>query len=370
MPYTENYKLFKGLENIPVAKTSLSLINGEEGKLFYRGIAVESLSKESSFEEVAFLLWYKKLPNKIELDEIKQLFINNREIHPDMIEAISKIPKNAHPMDVLRSCVSLLGIYEKPEKPNDKITRAAKISAKLPTIASYHYRLSQNIEIIPPDKSLGHASNFYYMITGKKPDEEISKLMNSIFVLHAEQGLNASTFTAMVIASTLSDMYSSITGAMGALKGPLHGGANEKVLDMVEEIDLVENVENFVETALKEKRKIPGFGHRVYKTYDPRSIVLKEYAKELSLKLGDTKYYPITEKLEEVVIKKLGHRKIFPNVDLYSGIVYKLLGFAKELFTVIFALARVVGWTAHVIEYTSENKIIRPCGIYTGPLQA
>lgn len=295
---------------------------------------------------------------------------DNRNIHSEIEDWIVKFPREAHPMDVLRSCVSLFGVFENSRGSHDEIQKAAKITAKFPTIVSYHYRLSRGLNPVPPDKTLDHASNFYYMMTGEKPDEEISKLMNSIFILHAEQGLNASTFAAMVIASTLSDMYSSITGAIGALKGALHGGANEKVIDMIEDIGLPENVESYVEEALKEKRKIPGFGHRVYKTYDPRSKVLREYARKLSSKMDDIKYFPVTEKLEKVVVEKLAHKKIFPNVDLYSGIVYKLLGFPKEIYTTIFAIARVVGWTAHIIEYNKFNKIIRPCGVYIGPMNA
>lgn len=363
-------RIFKGLENVAVAETSLSYINGEEGKLIYRGIPVEVLAEKASFEEVAFLLWFGHLPKKEELDGLVRYMSANRNIHPEIENYIARLPNRAHPMDILRSCVSLFSIFEDPQDSYDELQRAARITGKLPTIVSYHYRQSRGMEPVLPDKSLDHASNFYYMITGKKPDEEISKLMNSILILHAEQGLNASTFTAMVIASTLSDMYSSVTGAIGALKGSLHGGANEKVIDMIEEIGIPENVEDYVEKALKEKRKIPGFGHRVYKTYDPRSKVLREYARKLSLKMNDTKYFPVAEQLEKIVVEKLAHKKIFPNVDLYSGIVYKLLGFPKEIYTAIFAIARVVGWTAHVIEYTKSNKIIRPCGVYVGPMNA
>jgi len=232
---------------------------------------------------------------------------------------------------------------------------------------AYYHRARTGEEVVPPNPELGHAANFLYMLHGKKPDEEEARIFDIALILHAEHGLNASTFAAMVTASTLSDINSAIVSAIGALKGPLHGGANERVLRMLDEIGSVDKAEEYVLNALAEKRRIMGFGHRVYKTYDPRARILKQYAEYLSEKYNDRKYISIGEKIEEIMIRELGKKGIFPNVDFYSGIVYHFLGIPRDLFTPVFAMARSVGWAAHVCEYTQNNRIFRPRAYYTGP---
>ncbi len=361
----------RGLEGVVATITSICAIDGEEGKLIYRGIPIEVLAKHSNFEETAYLLWFGDLPKKDELENLKRDLIEHRQISEPIIDFIRKAPRDTHPMEILRTCVSMLGCYD-PDK-NDfsrgaNIRKAIRITAQLPTIVAYYYRTMNNMEIIEPNPKLDHASNLYYMLKGEVPDEETARLMNVILILHMEHGMNASTFAALVIASTLSDMHSAITGAIGALRGPLHGGANERVLDMLQEIGSVENVEPYIMRALEEHRKIMGFGHRVYKAYDPRAKILKKFAEELAKKKGDNLLFPMALKIEEVMIREKGKKGIFPNVDFYSGIVYNLLGFPKQIYTPIFAVARVVGWTAHVLEYTQANRIFRPRSIYNGPV--
>ena len=305
----------KGLEGVVATISSICAIDGEEGKLIYRGIPIEILAKYSSFEETAYLLWFGDLPKMDELENLRRDLIEHRDIPDLIIDFIKKVPKDTYPMEVLRTVVSMLGCYDPDKKDFSRganIRKSIRITAKLPTIVSYYYRIMNNLEIIPPNPKLDHASNFYYMLKGEEPDEYISKLMNVILILHTEHGMNASTFSALVIASTLSDMYSAITGAIGALRGPLHGGANERVLAMLEEIGSVENVEPYIKHALEEHKKIMGFGHRVYKAYDPRAKILKKYAEELSKRKGDDFYYPIAVKIEEVMIKEKGKKEFSP----------------------------------------------------------
>lgn len=361
----------KGLEGVIAAITSIAAIDGEKGKLIYRGIPIELLAEHSSFEETAYLLWFGDLPTKDELENLKRDLIEHREIPDFLTNCLKDAPKDTHPMEILRTCVSMLGCFDSDKNNNSRganIRKSIRLTAQMPVIVAYYSRLRRGLEIVPPDPELSHAPNLYYMLTGEKPNEEISKLMDILLILHMEHGMNASTFAAMVIASTLSDIYSAICGAIGALRGPLHGGANERVLEMLQEIGTVENVEPYILKALKEHRRIMGFGHRVYKAYDPRARILKSYAEKLSKEKKNTKWIEMAEKIEEIMIREKGKKGIFPNVDFYSGIVYNLLGFPKEVFTPIFAIARVVGWTAHVLEYLQANRIFRPRALYNGPL--
>ena len=352
--------IFKGLEGVKVCKTSICYMDGSNGRLFYRGIPVETLADKSSFEEVAYLLWYGKLPTKSQLEEFKSKFSRNRDLSPESLEILFKLPKNLHYVDVLKIFLSIHGSVDNGEE--DLQEKAIKIASVFPTILAYYYRYSNDLELIPPREDLPHIENFYHMVFGKR--DGYLRALESAFILLMEQDLNASTFTAMVIGSTLSDLYSCIVGALGALRGPLHGGACEKVPPMLEEIGSEDKVEEYVQRCLAEKKKIMGFGHRIYKTYDPRAVYLRDTIQRL---FPDNKLFKIAKRLEEYIV---GNRikNIYPNVDLYSSIFFEAMGFPRSMFTALFAMARVVGWTAHVIEYVSDNKLIRPESEYVGPM--
>ena len=364
-------KYARGLEGVTASITSIACIDGEEGKLIYRGIPIEQMAEYSTFEETAYLLWFGKLPTVKELDDLKEKLVKERPLSDDIIDHMRKFPRDADPMDVLRTAVSLLGMADPEVKnPNREVNvrHSIKMTAKIPTIISVYHRLRSGKDPIPPRDDLSHAANFLYMLFGEVPDPQIERIMDVALILHAEHGMNASTFSAMVTASTLSDLYSAVVSAIGTLKGPLHGGANTRVLYMLEEIGSLENVEKYVLDALKAHRKIMGFGHRVYKAYDPRARILKRYARELSEKKGDTLWYRMGEEIEKIMIREVGKKGIFPNVDFYSGMVYHHMGIPRDLFTPIFALSRVVGWTAHIMEYLEANRIFRPRAIYNGPI--
>lgn len=352
----------KGLEGVAVAISSISYIDGEKGKLVYRGFEIEDLVENSNFEETAYLIWFGSLPNENELDFITSLLSKKRELPEQIIEYMKLFPKDAHPMEVLRSVVSILGMYYK--KDSSSFEDAINLTAKIPTIIAYWYRIINNLPLIHPKESLKHSENFLYMMFGKIPKH--SELFDKALILHAEQGMNASTFASTVTASTLSDIYSIITTAIGTLKGPLHGGANEKVLNMFEEIGNVEKVESYINNLIEKKEKIMGFGHRVYKTYDPRAKLLKNWIKEIFIN-ENIEYFKIALKVEEIILNRFRDKKIYPNVDFYSGILYNYFQIPKEFFTSIFAMARIVGWTAHAMEYCKNNRIFRPKAIYNGP---
>ncbi|GAB6188696.1 citrate synthase/methylcitrate synthase [Marinitoga arctica] len=351
-----------GLEGVAVAISSISFIDGEKGKLVYRGFEIEDLVENSNFEETAYLIWFGSLPNGNEIDFLVSMLSKKRDLPNEIIEMMKLFPKNSHPMDVLRSVVSLLGIYSK--KDYSTLENAINLTAKIPTIIAYWYRIKNNLNIIHPNENLNHSDNFLYMMFGEIPKN--SKLFEKALILHMEQGMNASTFASTVTTSTLSDIYSIITTAIGTLKGPLHGGANEKVLNMFKEIKTVENVEPYIYKLLSNKEKIMGFGHRIYKTYDPRAKILKHWIKELFIK-ENVEYFEIALKVEEIVIKEFKDKKIFPNVDFYSGILYNYFNIPPEFFTTLFAMARIVGWTSHAMEYRKNNRIFRPRSIYNGP---
>ncbi|NPA76006.1 MAG: citrate synthase [Euryarchaeota archaeon] len=360
----------KGLEGVIAALSSISAIDGAQGKLIYRGIPIEMLAKYSTYEETAYLLLYGELPTKNALDEFTVLMRELRHIPPKVEMCITELPPNPHPMDILKVAVAHSGLYDPDQYRccrEGVMRKVIRIIAQIPTMIAYYHRARTGQEIVPPNPELGHAANFLYMLHGKEPDEEEARIFDIAMILHAEHGLNASTFAAMVTASTLSDINSAIVSAIGTLKGPLHGGANERVLKMLDEIGTPDRAEEYVLNALKEKRRIMGFGHRVYKTYDPRARILKEYAEYLSKKYNDTKWIEMGEKIEEIMIREVGKKGIFPNVDFYSGIVYQFLGIPRDLFTPVFTMARSVGWAAHVCEYTQNNRIFRPRAYYTGP---
>ncbi|MEO0139424.1 MAG: citrate synthase/methylcitrate synthase [candidate division WOR-3 bacterium] len=361
-------KFSKGLEGIPAAETVLTYIDGQEGKLYYLGIPIEEWAEKSTYEEVALSLLLRRLPTKGELMLFDSALRNSRDLPEEVIDFIYDLPPETHPMAALRTVVSLLESYDEDAKGGDlesKFRISIKLIAKFPTIVAYFDRIRKGLEIVRPNPSLNHAANFLYMLRGEKPSEYETRVMDIALILHADHEMNASTFTSMVIASTLSDMYSAITGGVGALKGPLHGGANEEVLKMFEEIGSEDNVQNYIENALSQKKKIMGFGHRVYKAYDPRAKILKRIAESLSM---NSKYYKIAVKVEEYMMQKVAQKGIFPNVDFYSGIVYNALGISSDLFTPIFAISRVAGWCAHILEYLEDNRIFRPSVVYKGEL--
>ncbi len=367
-----------GLRGIYVSKSSLSYIDGAAGKLIYRGYAIEDLAEKASYEEVLYLLWFGKLPNKKELEDIKTFMAEEREIPEQVVEVISKLPKDTHPMDVLRTGVSALSGFD-PDLPKiwgpkineykeENVRIGLRITSKMPTIVAYFYRMREGKELIHPRKDLSHAANFLYMMWGREPTELEGKIMDMALILHADHGANASTFNCMVTASTLSDLYSSVVSGISTLKGPWHGGANEAALKMLLEIGSPDKAREYVEEKLRRKERIMGFGHRVYKAYDPRARILKKYAEKLAKETGNENLFQTALEVEKVMVELLGGKGIFPNVDFYSGQVYHMLGIPTDLFTPIFAISRVAGWIGHVLEYWEENVLIRPRFVYTGPM--
>ncbi len=357
----------KGIEGIYIDTSSISKVFGEEGKLTYRGYWIDDLAKKASYEEAIYLLLYGNLPGKEDLDEFKRRLKKYRAIDSATKNLIANMTDRA-PMDVLRTAVSSLTDVE--EYTNFDIEKnkeaALEIIAKFPTIIAYFNRKRNGKEALEPNMDLSHAENFLYMFHGEMPTEEEAKAMDAALILYAEHGMNASTLAAVTTASTLANIYSAITSGIGALQGPLHGGATETVVDMLEEIDSVEDVDGFVDRKLEEHENIPGFGHRVYKALDPRCAVFEDLYKSLSEERGDTEKLEIIKELHEKVVSELGEKGIYPNGDLYSGTVYSALGIPNDLFTCMFAMARVAGWTAHVFEQWEDNRILRPRVEYTG----
>jgi citrate synthase len=364
-----------GLRNIPIADTKISLIDGEKGKLIYRGFDVLDLTKNSNFEECCFLLLHDHLPNRIEFDEFTIKLKKARMIPEQMQKNMRNWRKNAHPMDVLQAFVAALAGYydEKGSEKEISQQRAINLIAKVPTIIASWDRVRNDKEPIQPDLELSHASNFLYMLTGNTPDKEMERVFDVCLILHADHTFNASTFAAREVASTRAHMYSAVSAAVGALSGELHGGANLEVMKMLLDIKEVGNVENWVKTKIENGGRVMGMGHAVYKTVDPRSMVLKELSKKLSEKTN-LPWFDITKKIEETTAKIMKNRKekdIFPNVDLYSASVYHMLDIPMDLNTPIFAISRVSGWAAHVIEEkfaeaAPKPMLYRPKATYVG----
>ena len=356
-----------GLEGVVAAQSSLSDVNGEEGKLIYAGYDINDLAKHASFEEVIYLLWNGKLPTTSELDQLKSQLNNETRLPAEIIELIRAIPKTANPMEMLRTVVSALGLYDPDGADNSleaNARKAVRLTARFPTIVTPFQRVRNGQQPVQPHEELSLAGNFLYTLNGQEPDEVATRTMDVAFVLHADHELNASTFAARVTAATLSDMYSAIVSAIGTLKGPLHGGANEGVIKNLLEIGSVEAVESWVKNAFANKQKIMGFGHRVYRTVDPRAIHLAEMSRQLGERTGETKWYEMSRKMEEVVMRE---KRLNANVDFYSASTYYALGVPTDLFTPIFACSRISGWTAHVLEQFRNNRLIRPRAEYVGP---
>lgn len=358
-----------GLEGVPATQSNISYVDGQQGVLEYRGINVEELCKHSNFLETSHLLIFGELPNASEITRFEYDVLYRRRIKYRIRDMIKCFPDNGHPMDALQSCVAALGMfYPLGDLRNaDFIYGAAtRLLAKVPTmVAAFNMMRMGNDPVIPRD-DLGYSANFLYMLNEVVPDPLAAHVFDVCLILHAEHTVNASTFSALVTASTLTDAYTVLSSAIGTLSGPLHGGANEQVMRMLEEIGSVENVRPYLERKLERKEKIMGFGHRVYKVKDPRATILQEQVKILFDKFGHDPYYDIAIELERVASEKLAERGIYPNVDFYSGLVYKKLGIPMDLFTPIFAIARVPGWLAHWKEQLADNRLFRPTQVYTG----
>ncbi len=361
--------IHKGLDNVYVKESRICFIDGEASKLFYRGYSIEDLTEHASFEETVYLLTYGWLPTKSQLNEFKRRIESYRSLERNILQLVRSFPTKSDPMDALRTAVSGLGLYD-PQPMTDsietRIDEALRILAKTPTIITAFDRIRNRKEPVPPRPGLSHAADFLYMLTGEEPDPYDAHVMDVALILHAEHEMNASTFSCTVTASTLADMYSIITSGIGTLRGPLHGGANEAALQTVMEVGEPSKAESYVVEALAQKKKIMGFGHRVYKTWDPRYVILKKLAGELASKKGQAKLFETAVAIETSTREHLAGLPIFPNVDSYSGVVFHMLGIPTDLFTPIFAMSRIAGWTAHSIEYLEANRLIRPKALYVG----
>ena len=358
-----------GLADVPVAESSISFIDGRRARLEYRGIAVETLARESTFEETSWLLLKGELPTQKELAVFDSQLKEHRRLKYKLVDMIKCMPESGHPMAALQAAVAGLGMfYPARDVTNSKTNweSVIRLIAKLPTIVAAFHRLRHGDDAIPPREDLSHAANFYWMLFGREPSTAVARVLDACLVLHAEHQMNASTFSARVTGSTLADPYSVVAAAVGTLSGPLHGGANEEVLDMLEEIGEPAKAAGWLEHAVATKKKIMGMGHRVYKVKDPRATVLQELAEHVFAESGKPARYDLALQLESAAVKILGPKGIYPNVDFFSGIIYEALGIPRDLFTPIFAIARVTGWLSHWLEQLRNNRIFRPEQIFTG----
>jgi citrate synthase len=357
----------KGLEGVVATDTRLGDVRGQEGQLIYCGYDINELAGKASFEEVIYLLWHNKLPNLSELTELKNQLATERQLPEQVVEFLRTTPRTALPIDVLRTAVSMLGLHDLMMTLDQSLEatrrRAISITAKVGVIIAYFHRARNGLELPPVRQDLSEAAHFLYLLDGKDPSEKKTETLDVAYVLHAEHGMNASTFSARVTISTLTDIYSAITAAIGTLKGPLHGGANEGVIHMLQEIGSPDNVDAYIDQALSQKKKIMGIGHRVYKVLDPRAPILKAMAVQLSSELGEPKWIEMSERIAALMMEKKG---LHANVDFYSATVYYSLGIPTDLFTCVFAISRTAGWTAHILEQLSDNRLYRPLSEYTG----
>jgi citrate synthase len=360
----------KGLEGVVVAESALSHIDGDEGKLIYRGYTIEDLARGASYEEVLYLLWHGELPNRDELDSFSESMSEEREVDDGVMDTVRELAESdSEPMGALRTAVSMLATYD-PDDDSDPADREAnlrkgrRITAKIPTILAAFTRVRNGDEPVEPRTDLGHAANFLYMLNNEEPDDVLADVFDQALVLHADHGLNASTFSAMVTSSTLADLHSAVTSAIGTLSGSLHGGANANVMRMLKEVDDSDrDPVDWVDTALDEGRRVAGFGHRVYNVKDPRAKILSEQSEELGEAAGDTKWYEMSVAIEEYMKEEKG---LAPNVDFYSASTYYQMGIPIDIYTPIFALSRAGGWIAHVLEQYEDNRLIRPRAKYVG----
>ncbi len=360
----------RGLRNVYIDTTEASFVDGQVGKLLYRGYNIHDLAEKSTFEEVIYLLLYGDLPTRSQLDELDATLRAHRAIPDDVIQVL-RLVKNSHPMDALRTGVSAMSAFDEEVEDNSKeatIRKGIRLTAQAPTIVAAHHRIRNGLEPVPPDSSLNHASNFLYMLSGAEPDLETQKLMDVDFILHAEHSSNASAFGARVTASTLSDLHSAVVTGIGVLKGPWHGGAAEEVMKMASEIGQPENAEDYARNILDNGGRIMGFGHRVYKAEDPRAGHLRERSQKLGEAMGQPHWFQILRYLEEKTMVPYRSRGIFVNVDFFAGSIYHLLGISSDLFIPIFALGRIPGWTLQCVEQYDDNILLRPLLDYQGPM--
>jgi citrate synthase len=355
----------KGLEGIVANATRISDVRGAEGQLIYCGYDINELAGKVSYEETVFLLWNDRLPKRAELEEFSAALRAHRALPGQVVDFLSNAPKDAGPMDVIRTAVSMLGLYDIAEGDSREANylRAVSLTAKVSVIAAYFHRARTGKSLPPVRQDLGEAAHFLYLINGEEPSKQAADTLDIAFVLHADHGMNASTFTARVVVATLTDIYSAVTAAIGALKGPLHGGANEGVIHMLHEIGDEDKVDAYIEEQLAQKKKIMGMGHRVYKVLDPRAPHLRDMAVKLSNQLGEPKWIRMSERIAKLMKEK---KNLNANVDFYSATVYYSLGVPTDLFTPIFAISRTSGWTAHILEQLADNRLYRPLSEYTG----
>jgi citrate synthase len=356
-----------GLRNVVAGESGISSIDGQRGVLAYRGIDIHELAERSSFEEVVFLLHRGTLPTRPQLEELRATLSRERAVPAGVVDLLRRLPAGTHPMTALRTAVSALGAFD-PEGNDDaepaRKRKAVRLTAQMATLVAALDRLRHGAEPVPPDPALSHAANFLFMLTGSPPSAAAARAMDVALVLHADHEFNASTFAARVAASTLADIHGAITAALATLKGPLHGGANEAVMQMLEAVREPEKAEGWIRDAFAQKRKIMGFGHAVYRTEDPRATHLRRLSREISEAAGDRRFYDLSERVEAAVKAQKG---LYANVDFYSASLYRVLGIPTDLFTPVFAVSRIAGWSAHVLEQLGNNRLIRPESEYTGP---
>ncbi|MBU6186180.1 MAG: citrate synthase [Synechococcales bacterium] len=358
-----------GLEGVPATLSNISFVDGQNGVLEYRGIPIDVLAQQSTFLETAYLLIWGQLPTQLELAEFEHEIQYHRRIKYRIRDMMKCFPESGHPMDALQASAAALGLfYARRDLDNPAYIRGAvvRLLAKIPTMVAAFQLIRKGNDPVQPNDNLSYSANFLYMLNEQQPDSIAARIMDICLILHAEHTINASTFSAMVTASTLTDPYAVVASAVGTLAGPLHGGASEEVILMLEQIGSVDRVEAFVDQQIAQKSKIMGFGHRVYKVKDPRATILQKLVEQLFEKFGRDEYYDVATTLEQVVADRMGHKGVYPNVDFYSGLVYRKLGIPTDLFTPVFAISRVAGWLAHWKEQIGENRIFRPTQIYTG----
>ena len=358
----------RGLEGIVATDSSICYIDGERGVLAYRGIDIHEVANHSNFEETCYLLWFGKLPTRSELRELHERLAAERELDASIITLVRNAPRHALPMDVLRTAVSALSFYDPEEKSNDhkaNLDKAIRLTSQVAMIVAAYDRVRKGQAVVEPDRTLSHAANFLLMLNGKRPSPTAERALDIALILHADHELNASTFAARVTTATLSDMHSAITSAIGALKGPLHGGANEAVFHLLETINAsgVDPIA-YIKSMLAQKKKVPGFGHRVYHTEDPRATHLRVMSRDLGASSGQGKWFEMSQKIEQFI---KAEKKLNANVDFYSASTYHTLGIDVDLFTPVFVVSRISGWAAHVIEQLDDNRLIRPRAEYVGP---
>jgi citrate synthase len=358
----------KGLEGVVATTSSICYIDGDRGVLAYRGIDIHELADSSTFEETCYLLWFGHLPSHQELSQLRDRLAEERKLDASMFHRMQLVPKHALPMDVLRTMTSTLSFFDPEEKSNDReanLHKAIRLTSQIAMIVAAYDRIRKGKSVVEPDRSLSHSANFLLMLNGEYPSKTAERALDIALILHADHELNASTFAARVTAATLSDMHSAITSAIGCLKGPLHGGANEAVFHILQDIDKSgSDPVAYIKGMLAQKKKIPGFGHRVYHTEDPRATHLRAMSRDLGTSSGQTKWFQYSQAIEEFINKD---KKLNANVDFYSASTYHTLGIDVDLFTPVFAVSRISGWTAHVIEQLDDNRLIRPRADYIGP---